>query len=146
MDDGSTPNSEDYEEPFPGLSAWCSGRCHVRALPLPLREPHPSDAAGSHQLPRLARLPEMPERRFMDELIKAYFRYVHPVLPVVDESDFGSAYYQLARGRTVTHVPVMLPQSMLFASCMVRWQSSSLLCFRELRILIVLWLRTSQKT
>lgn len=55
----------------------------------------------------------------MDELIKAYFQHVHPILPVVDEADFGSAYYQPTANRSITHVSVLLLQGMLFAACNV---------------------------
>lgn len=132
MDDVSKPNSEDTRQRFhdyqPGVAADVTF-AHYPFLcvsHIPLMLPDDINYLDSQGCLRV------PERRFMDELIKAYFRYVHPVLPVVDESDFGSAYYQLATGRTVTHVPVLLLQAMLFASCIVRLQGSSSSCVERI--------------
>lgn len=64
---------------------------------------------------------KVPNKHFMDELLRSYFRYVHPVLPVVDEASFWSAYDEAAIRVNVlaTTVPVVLLQAMLFSSCNV---------------------------
>ncbi|KAI1628069.1 fungal-specific transcription factor domain-containing protein [Exophiala viscosa] len=68
-----------------------------------------------HYLERLGcyRLPSRPS---LDEFVKAYFRYVHPHQPILDEGDFWRAYTRpLASSRKTFSIFVF--QAMLFAAC-----------------------------
>lgn len=56
----------------------------------------------------------MPLKEGLDHLLRQYFRYVHPILPLIDEVEFWHAY-----AHTRACIPIILLQAMLFVSCAV---------------------------
>lgn len=61
----------------------------------------------------------VPESGFLDDLVRAFFRYAHPTLPVVNEAEFWSIYDPLMSGGKTSRVPVILLSAMLFVACKV---------------------------
>ncbi|KAF5678606.1 cutinase transcription factor 1 beta [Fusarium heterosporum] len=61
----------------------------------------------------------VPESSCLDDLIRAFFLYAHPILPVVNEVEFWSIYdpSASASGGTANRVPVVLLTAMLFVAC-----------------------------
>ena len=59
---------------------------------------------------------KVPESTFLDDLVRAYFRYAHPILPVVNEAEFWSTYES---GGKASRIPVILLSAMLFVACKV---------------------------
>ncbi|RFN47011.1 cutinase transcription factor 1 beta [Fusarium flagelliforme] len=57
---------------------------------------------------------KVPESTLLDDLVRAYFRYAHPILPVVNEAEFWSIYdYGGKPGR----ISIILLSAMLFVAC-----------------------------
>ncbi|OQU94611.1 Fungal specific transcription factor domain-containing protein [Cladophialophora immunda] len=58
----------------------------------------------------------VPSRALLDEFVKAYFRYIHPHQPILDEGDFWRVYTSppTAQPRTIS---IFVFQAMLFAAC-----------------------------
>jgi hypothetical protein len=61
----------------------------------------------------------VPESNCLDDLVRAFFRYAHPILPVVNEAEFWSIYDPLTSGCRASRVPVILLSAMLFVACKV---------------------------
>ena len=64
----------------------------------------------------------VPKRSVMDEFIRQYFRYVHPMLPMFDEREFGEIYSndEGDNGCCIKlKTPMIVLQAILFASCSV---------------------------
>jgi len=59
---------------------------------------------------------KVPESTFLDDLVRAYFRYAHPILPVINEAEFWSTYD--SAGKT-SRIPVILLSVMMFVACKV---------------------------
>ncbi|KAL2204897.1 hypothetical protein CC79DRAFT_1370715 [Sarocladium strictum] len=59
----------------------------------------------------------VPDSRCLDELLLAFFRYAHPILPVINEAEFWSAYESQTTGGMPVHVPLVLLSAMLFVAC-----------------------------
>ncbi|KAH7199011.1 uncharacterized protein B0J16DRAFT_392959 [Fusarium flagelliforme] len=57
---------------------------------------------------------KIPESTFLDNLVRAYFRYAHPILPVVNEAEFWSIYDS---GGKAGRIPFILLSAMLFVAC-----------------------------
>lgn len=63
----------------------------------------------------------VPSKPILDEFIRHYFLYIHPLLPLINEADFWNAYDPTPNSTTTgTPVSMLLLQSMMFASCTVR--------------------------
>ncbi|CEI38438.1 unnamed protein product [Fusarium venenatum] len=60
---------------------------------------------------------KVPEISCLDDLIRAFFRYAHPILPVINEAEFWSVYDPLASDGNNTRLPVILLSAMLFVAC-----------------------------
>ncbi|EXJ74868.1 uncharacterized protein A1O5_01564 [Cladophialophora psammophila CBS 110553] len=58
----------------------------------------------------------LPSRASLDEFVKAYFRYIHPHQPILDEGDFWRAYTSTSAMQTMT-ISIFVFQAMLFAAC-----------------------------
>lgn len=56
----------------------------------------------------------VPSRPYLDEFLQQYFRYVHPFLPLVDETAFWEMYHNAEVG---PQFPLIVLQAMLFAAC-----------------------------
>lgn len=61
----------------------------------------------------------VPESSCLDDLVRAFFRYAHPILPVVNEAEFWSIYDPLTSGSRASRIPVILLSAMLFVACKV---------------------------
>ncbi|KAF4464173.1 cutinase transcription factor 1 beta [Fusarium albosuccineum] len=63
----------------------------------------------------------VPAKPILDEFIRHYFLYVHPLLPLMNEADFWEAYDTPRTGADTntkgTPVSLLLLQAMMFASC-----------------------------
>ncbi|UPL02901.1 hypothetical protein LCI18_013835 [Fusarium solani-melongenae] len=60
---------------------------------------------------------KVPERSALDQLVQQYFRYVHPILPLMDEADFWDMYYQQSTETPAVQIHLVLLQAILFAAC-----------------------------
>ena len=61
---------------------------------------------------------KVPEQIVLDQVVRQYFRYVHPLLPLLDEKETWAAYNH-STTRSKTRIPLVLLQAMMFASCNV---------------------------
>jgi hypothetical protein len=63
----------------------------------------------------------VPSKPILDEFIRHYFLYIHPLLPLLNEADFWNAYDPIPSNTANPGTPVsmLLLQSMMFASCTV---------------------------
>lgn len=61
----------------------------------------------------------VPMRDTLDEMVQQYFRYIHPMFPLIDEVDFWDMYDQKSSKPSATQMPLLLLQAMLFASSTV---------------------------
>ncbi|EYB24554.1 hypothetical protein FG05_06456 [Fusarium graminearum] len=59
----------------------------------------------------------VPESNCLDNLIRTFFRYAHPILPVINEAEFWSSYDPLTSDDNTSRVPVVLLSAMLFVAC-----------------------------
>ncbi|UZP43535.1 hypothetical protein NXS19_011347 [Fusarium pseudograminearum] len=59
----------------------------------------------------------VPESNCLDDLIRAFFRYAHPILPVINEAEFWSSYDPLTSDDNTSRVPLVLLSAMLFVAC-----------------------------
>ncbi|EFX06482.1 c6 zinc finger domain containing protein [Grosmannia clavigera kw1407] len=63
----------------------------------------------------------LPEKAALAAFVAAYFRYVHPFLPVLNEAAFCTAYADQSADSTAgQRTPLFVFQAMLFISCPVR--------------------------
>jgi hypothetical protein len=64
----------------------------------------------------------VPSKPILDEFMRHYFLYIHPLLPLLNEADFWNAYDPIPSNNANPGTPVsmLLLQSMMFASCTVR--------------------------
>ncbi|KAH7146918.1 hypothetical protein B0J13DRAFT_664667 [Dactylonectria estremocensis] len=83
------------------------------------------------QLPDLSRIPadevdclslqgclQLPPRLILDEFVRHYFLYVHPIVPLLDEGHCWDIYCDmLSNGPEVERIPILVFQAMLFVSC-----------------------------
>lgn len=61
---------------------------------------------------------QTPQRIHLDELVRAYFLYVHPHLPLIDEGKFWETYLSSQPGvRSASHVSFLVFQTMLLVAC-----------------------------
>ena|SRR6187402_941616 len=62
----------------------------------------------------------VPRRPLLDEFISAYFQYVHPFLPLIDEAEFWTLYSpEDGDKECANHISLFVFQAMLFASSAV---------------------------
>ncbi|KAJ3543637.1 hypothetical protein NM208_g3468 [Fusarium decemcellulare] len=66
----------------------------------------------------------VPMQPFLDEMVRQYFLHIHPFLPLVNEGDFWETYCCNGGSAPRQHVPLLLFQAMLFASCVFVSESS----------------------
>ncbi|KAJ4130295.1 hypothetical protein NW768_007278 [Fusarium equiseti] len=60
----------------------------------------------------------VPSKPILDEFIRHYFLYIHPLLPLINEADFWAAYDPIPNNANPgTPVSMLLLQSIMFASC-----------------------------
>ncbi|KAL4727125.1 hypothetical protein ACLX1H_006026 [Fusarium chlamydosporum] len=61
----------------------------------------------------------VPSKPILDEFMRHYFLYIHPLLPLLNEADFWNAYDPIPSNNSHPGTPVsmLLLQSMMFASC-----------------------------
>ncbi|KPA37745.1 cutinase transcription factor 1 beta [Fusarium langsethiae] len=59
----------------------------------------------------------VPESHCLDDLILTFFRYAHPILPVINEAEFWSIYDPLFSDGNTTRIPVILLSAMIFVAC-----------------------------
>ncbi|KAI1628071.1 hypothetical protein EDD37DRAFT_291051 [Exophiala viscosa] len=60
----------------------------------------------------------MPQRIHLDELVRAYFLYVHPHLPLIDEGKFWESYLSSQPGaRSASRMSLFVFQAMLLVAC-----------------------------
>lgn len=73
----------------------------------------------------------VPSKPILDQFMKHYFLYIHPLLPLLNEADFWSAYDPTPSDNANPGTPVsmLLLQSMMFASCTVRSRDKVLRLF-----------------
>ncbi|KAJ5226530.1 hypothetical protein N7468_007755 [Penicillium chermesinum] len=57
----------------------------------------------------------IPAQPLLDELLKHYFLYVHPLLPLIDEAEFWSILEQ--RSSRNSSISILVFQAMLFVAC-----------------------------
>lgn len=62
---------------------------------------------------------KLPESNSLDHLVRTFFQNAHPILPVVNEAEFWSAYDPSTSGGKTNRVPVILLLAMLFVACKV---------------------------
>lgn len=63
----------------------------------------------------------VPVRTILDEFVKQYFLHVHPIMPLLDESEVWEMYTSPSVGTTSSeHLSLLVWQAMLFAACNVR--------------------------
>jgi hypothetical protein len=62
---------------------------------------------------------KVPESICLDYLIRTFFRYAHPIFPVINEAEFWSVYDPLASDDNATRLPVILISAMMFVACKV---------------------------
>jgi hypothetical protein len=74
---------------------------------------------------------KVPESNSLDELLRVFFRYAHPILPVVNEAEFWSAYDSTNTDGKTNRVPVVLIVAMLFVACNV---SPETRCYESLSL------------
>ncbi|KIW13030.1 hypothetical protein PV08_08217 [Exophiala spinifera] len=61
---------------------------------------------------------QVPQRRYLDELLKAYFLYIHPHLPLINEGDFWDTYLDNQSSRSNSScMSLFVFQAMLLAAC-----------------------------
>ncbi|KAL3588271.1 hypothetical protein FPOAC2_10424 [Fusarium poae] len=60
---------------------------------------------------------KVPESICLDYLIRTFFRYAHPIFPVINEAEFWSVYDPLASDDNATRLPVILISAMMFVAC-----------------------------
>ncbi|KAI1017091.1 hypothetical protein LB504_007188, partial [Fusarium proliferatum] len=60
---------------------------------------------------------KLPESNCLDHLVRTFFQHAHPILPVVNEAEFWSAYDPSTSGCKTSRVPVLLLLAMLFVAC-----------------------------
>lgn len=62
---------------------------------------------------------ELPQRDALDELVRAYFLYVHPSLPLIDEGAFWDVYLGLQSGGVCNapRLSLLVFQAMLLVAC-----------------------------
>ncbi|RKL39430.1 hypothetical protein BFJ72_g6904 [Fusarium proliferatum] len=60
---------------------------------------------------------KLPESNSLDHLVRTFFQNAHPILPVVNEAEFWSAYDPSTSGGKTNRVPVILLSAMLFVAC-----------------------------
>jgi len=62
----------------------------------------------------------VPSKPILDEFVRHYFLYIHPLLPLINEADFWAAYDPIPNNANPgTPVSMLLLQSIMFASCTV---------------------------
>jgi hypothetical protein len=61
----------------------------------------------------------LPSSPVLDDLIRRYFLWVHPCLPLLDEGEFLQAYRRYRSEK----ISLFLLQAMLFASCAVSFST-----------------------
>ena len=61
----------------------------------------------------------VPGRSVLGQLVQQYFRYVHPILPLMDEGDFWDMYHGRSTKIPAPNTHLVLLQAMLFAACTV---------------------------
>lgn len=63
----------------------------------------------------------VPVRTILDEFVKQYFLHVHPIMPLLNESEVWEMYASPSAGATSSeHLSLLVWQAMLFAACNVR--------------------------
>lgn len=83
-------------------------------LSVPLQEFRYLDHCGCFHLP---------SRDHLEELVQAYFIYVHPHLPLIDEAEFWDIYSKRRPGgRSATRIPLIVLEAILLVA-------SSVSCF-----------------
>ncbi|KAH7124938.1 hypothetical protein B0J13DRAFT_646961 [Dactylonectria estremocensis] len=61
---------------------------------------------------------QLPPRLILDEFVRHYFLYVHPIVPLLDEGHFWDIYCdRLGDGPDVERIPIVAFQATLFVSC-----------------------------
>lgn len=63
---------------------------------------------------------QLPPKYLLDDFITAYFQYVHPLLPLLDEDEFWTTYTNEGEQGCAHLIPLFVFQAMLFASSVVR--------------------------
>jgi hypothetical protein len=63
---------------------------------------------------------KLPPRPLLDEFITAYFQYVHPLLPLLDEEEFFASYSDEADKECANPISLFVFQAILFAGGVVR--------------------------
>lgn len=61
----------------------------------------------------------LPDKPILNELVRQYFLHVHPMLPVLSESDFWAGFNNDAAQAGKGIVSLFVLQAMLAASCVV---------------------------
>ncbi|KPM46384.1 hypothetical protein AK830_g160 [Neonectria ditissima] len=62
---------------------------------------------------------QVPNRTILDEFMRAYFIYIHPLFPLLDEGAFWDMYYDRPRAsdEPERRMSLLVVQAMLFAAC-----------------------------
>lgn len=68
----------------------------------------------------------VPSKPILDEFIRLYFLYVHPMLPLVNEADFWRMYEASPEDSSGQQISLLLLQAMMFASSTVCFVNISL--------------------
>ena len=63
----------------------------------------------------------VPSRPILGDFMRQYFRYVHPLLPLIDEASFWNMFYRFdVAGDEPASFSLLVFQAMVFVSCSVR--------------------------
>jgi hypothetical protein len=65
---------------------------------------------------------QLPLQHHLHELVRAYFLYVHPHLPIINEGQFWDTYLGREEGGEVSRLSLFVFQAMLLVSCSVSSQ------------------------
>lgn len=69
----------------------------------------------------------VPIRSILDDIVRHYFSYIHPSLPVVNEAEFWDMYHQSNQSVAPKSMSLFLFQAILSASCVVSTTANVLL-------------------
>lgn len=59
----------------------------------------------------------LPQKKALDMFVNHYFLYMHHTIPIVDEADFGAAYWNRVSSRP--NVSLLLLKALMCATCNV---------------------------
>lgn len=70
----------------------------------------------------------VPIRPILDHFVRGYFLHVHPMMPILEEEEFWDMYEHQQGTEKSNQIPLILLQSMIFASCSVSRPKDPMCC------------------